>query len=93
MEEKEQKPAVDPMFGKPWKTVNSFSTYESADQKRAELAVNDGINVKIKRSAEGQFHVKIRPVKAAEKPGDKKKGSKGKAKRQRQRKGSNLRKK
>ena len=43
-----------------WKVVGSFSSYEDADQKRKSLMQNEGIDVKVRRMADGKFTVKLR---------------------------------
>jgi hypothetical protein len=51
-------------FGKPWGTVEQFNNFEEADKKRNFLLTQWGkdtnMRVKVRRSSEGVFRVKIR---------------------------------
>tara|TARA_R100000008_G_scaffold83166_1_gene68232 strand:+ start:345 stop:605 length:261 start_codon:yes stop_codon:yes gene_type:complete len=50
------------MYGKAWKTVSTYDDYNQADEKRVTLSENKGVQVKIRRSADGKFNVKLRPI-------------------------------
>lgn len=45
---------------KAWKNVHVFDSYVEADQKRKSILSNDGVEVKVRRSADGRFTVKLR---------------------------------
>ena len=68
-------------FGKPWKIINRFPSYNEADEKRNILLTQWGegtkMRVKVRRTADGLFSVRIRddaPPKKNKKRNKKRKG-------------------
>ena len=50
---------ANPLFGRPWKTVGRFDTFEGADKKRKQLSSEKNLQVKVKKQLKG-FVVKTR---------------------------------
>ena len=68
-------------FGKPWETVEQFSSFQQADEKRNLLLTQWGedtnMRVKVRRTSDGLFRVRIRDETPPKKG---RKGKKGKKK-------------
>mgnify|MGYP003115941760 FL=1 len=52
---------ANPLFGRPWKTVGRFDTFEGADKKRKQLSSEKNLQVKVKKQLKG-FVVKTRLI-------------------------------
>ena len=59
------------LFGRPWKIVGRFNTFEEADNKRNQLSSEENLQVKVKRQVKG-FVVKTRSTVVESRPEEKK---------------------
>jgi hypothetical protein len=66
---------ANPLFGRPWKIIGRFNTFEEADNKRNQVKSKKNLQVKVKKLKEN-YVVKTRSTmveKKKETPADRKK--------------------
>ena len=56
---------ANPLFGRPWKIVGRFETFEGADRKRKQLSSEKNLQVKVKKQLKG-YVVKTRSTNTEE---------------------------
>ena len=77
---KDETSTTNAMFGKPWSVRSVHETYEDAAAVKEKLSSSKNLQVKIKRSADNTFKVKVRSTEEKQPKGKKKKSGKGKKK-------------
>ena len=75
------------MFGKPWTTHSTHTTYDDANVVREDMLISESLQVKVRRYADNTYRVRTRSLPTATQKKRKQKADKAKRKKERQKRG------